>query len=192
MEYEDQAHAESVWKKYPSYRALVLSAEQNHTPGGTKSLKSDGIMAFASATFAGATNISVEAWFYDSGEPDTFGGVIAAMGPPTEPTGSAEFGIFPSSRFGGHGGGPTHYTYYTGTGDWARQNSGIARSKGWHQVVFRFTPAGGSIHFDDKLVTESPNMKAARRLFLGNPWAGTQPMHFDDVSVRALPEPAGK
>ena len=101
----------------------------------------------------------MEVWFYDSGEPDTFGGVIAAPSSPSDPTGSAEFGIFPSDQFGGHGGGSTHYTYYTGTGDWARQNSGIARSKGWHKVVFQFTPAGGSIHFDDKLVAKSPNMQ---------------------------------
>ena len=192
MEYQDQQEAESVWKRYPSYRALTLTSEQNHTPGGSKSLKSGGLLDFAYVTLPAMTNVSVEVWFYDSGEPDTFGAVIAAPSSPSDPTGSAEFGIFPTEQLGGHSGGSTHYSYYTGTGDWARQNSGIPRSKGWHKVVFQFTPAGGSIHFDDKLVTTSPNMTATRLLFLGNPWAGAQPMYFDDVSVLALGEPAGK
>jgi alpha-mannosidase len=192
MEYPDQADADSVWKKYPSYRALSVSDEQNHTPDGKKSLKSSGIMDFASVTLPAATNISVAAWLYDSGEPDTFGGVLAVPTVPTDPSGGAEFGIFPSARFGDHGGGSTHYTYYTGTGDWARQNSGIPRAKGWHKVEFRFTPAGGSIHFDDKLVTKSDNLRFARSLFLGNPWAGAKPMYFDDVSVTAIADPAPK
>jgi hypothetical protein len=192
MEYQDQADAESAWKRYSSYRPMVLTSEQNHTPGGSKSLKSGGIMDFASMTLPAITNLSVRAWFYDSGEPDTFGGVIAAPSSPSDPFGSAEFGIFPSERFGGHGGGSTHYTYYTGTGDWARQNSGIARSKGWHEVIFQFTPTGGSIHFDNKLVAKSPKLKTTRLLLLGNPWAGTRPMYFDDVSIVALPEPTRK
>jgi hypothetical protein len=192
MEYADPAEADSVWKKYTSYRALSVSGEQNHTPGGSKSLKSSGIMDFASVALPAMTNISAGAWFYDSGEPDTFGGVIAVPGAPTDPSGGAEFGIFPSAGFGGRGGGSTHYTYYTGTGDWARQNSGIPRVKGWHKVEFRFTPAGGSIHFDDKLVAKSANLRFARLLFLGNPWAGSKPMYFDDVSVAAFPEPAAK
>ena len=192
MEYEDQAEAECVWKRHASYRPLALSSEQNHTPGGSKSLKCGGLLDFACATLPATTNLAVEAWFYDSGEPDTFGGVIAAPSSPSDPAGSAEFGIFPSAQFGGHGGGSTHYTYYTGTGGWARQNTGIARSKGWHKVVFQFTPAGGSIHFDDKLVAESQNMKVTGLLFLGNPWAGRNPLYFDDVSLRALGDPIGK
>jgi hypothetical protein len=192
MEYQDQQEAESAWKKYASYRPLELSSEQNHTPGGGKSLRSRGLLDFASVTLPAMTNLSIETWFYDSGEPDTFGGVIAAPGAPSEPAGSAEFGIFPSEKLGGHGGGSTHYTYYTGTGDWARQNSGIARSKGWHKVVLEFTPAGGSIRFDDRLVTKSPIMKTTRLLFLGNPWAGSKPMYFDDVSVTPLGAAASK
>jgi alpha-mannosidase len=192
MEYADQAEAEAAWKKHPTYRPLRLSDERNHTPGGRKSLKSGGILDFASAVLPAATNIAVEAWFYDSGEPDAFGAVIVAPSSPSDPTGNAEFGVFPSAQFGGRGGGSTHYTYYTGAGDWARRNSGIPRSKGWHKVVFRIAPAGGAIVFDGKLVAQSPNLRFARLLFLGNPWAGSQPMYFDDVSVVALDDPAAK
>lgn len=192
MEYADQPAATSVWKRYTSYRDLTLSAEQNHTPDGKTSLKSGGLLDFAYMRLPAMTNLSLEVWFYDSGEPDTFGAVIAAPSSPSDPTGSAEFGIFPTEKLGGHSGGATHYSYYTGTGDWDRQNSGIARSKGWHKVVFEFTPAGGAIRCDDKLVTASPNMTLTRLLFLGNPWGGTQPMYFDDVSVVALPDAAGR
>ncbi|OHB84065.1 MAG: hypothetical protein A2V98_12080 [Planctomycetes bacterium RBG_16_64_12] len=69
-------------------------------------------------------------------------------------------------------------------------NKNVWRRKGWHKVVFQLTLAGGSIHFDGKLVAESPNMQAARLLFLGNSWAGRKPMYFDDVFVRALDDPA--
>ena len=94
-----------------------------------------------------------------------------------------EFGVFPSSKYGASGGGAAFYTYYTGTGDWARQNSGIPRSVGWHKVSFDFTPAGGTIRFDDRLVASSLTMTHARKLYLGNPWAGKKPLYFDDVSV---------
>ena len=169
MEYQDQQEAESVWKRYSSYRDLTLTSEQNHTPGGTKSLKSGGLLDFAYVRLPAMTNVSLEVWIYDSGEPDTFGAVIAAPSSPSDPTGSAEFGIFPTEQLGGHSGGSTHYSYYTGTGDWARQNSGIPRSKGWHKVTFQFTPAGGSIHFDDKLVTSESEHDSHKAASPGQP-----------------------
>jgi len=190
MEYADQREADSVWKKHASYRALSLSNEQNHTPGGSKSLQS-GFMDFASVALPAATNIAVGAWFYDSSEQDTFGGVIAVPGAPTDPSGGAEIGLFPSA-LGGHGGGSTHYTYYTGTGDWARKHSGIPRQKGWHKVVFTFTPAGGSIRIDDKPVAQSPDLRLARFLFLGNPWGGSKPMYFDDVTIVPISDSTAK
>ena len=139
-----------------------------------------------------ATNIAVEAWFYDSGEPDAFGGVIAVPGAPTDPNGGAELGLFPSAALGGRGGRATHSTYYTGTGDWDRKSTGIARQKGWHKVRFTFTPAGGSIQLDEKLVAQSPDLRLARSLFLGNPWGGSKPMYFDDVAVMSLSGPAAQ
>jgi len=71
MEYQDQQEAESVWKRYSSYRALTLTAEQNHMPGGTKSLKSCGLLDFAYVTLPAMTNVSLEVWIFDTGEPDT-------------------------------------------------------------------------------------------------------------------------
>ena len=166
----------------------LLSADQNHTPAGGKSLSTGGFPGFAYTALPADTNIAIEVWLYDSGDPDAFGGVIAAPGAPDNPRGMGEFGIFPSSLYGGHGGGSTFYTYYTGTGDWARQSSGIPRSVGWHKVSFRFTPSGGSIRFDDRLVASSPTMTRARKLYLGNPWGGKKPLHFDDVSVTSVGE----
>ena len=100
MEYQDQQEAESVWKRYSSYRDLTLTSEQNHTPGGTQSLKSGGLLDFAYVRLPAMTNVSLEVWIYDSGEPDTFGAVIAAPSSPSDPTGSAEFGIFPTRAAG--------------------------------------------------------------------------------------------
>jgi hypothetical protein len=137
-----------------------LSAEQNHTPGGGKSLSTGGFPGFACLSLPTDTDIVIEAWLYDSGDPNAYGGVIAAPGPPNSPRGLAEFGIFPSAQFGGHGGGSAHYTYYIGTGDWARQDSGIPRSRGWHKVTFRIAPTGGSITFDERLVATAPLVTA--------------------------------
>jgi len=188
MEYADQSAADAMWKRIGPYRSLTLTTERNHTPGGGKSLASEGMWGFGYLPLPTDTNIVIETWFYDSGNRDAYGGVIAGPGAPSNPRGLAEFGIFPSSQFGGRGGGSEFYTYYTGTGDWARQNSGIPRSEGWHKVTFRLTPAGGSIYFDDKLVASSPTITHARKLYLGNPWAGSKPVYFDDVSVTALAE----
>jgi len=188
MEYPDQTSAEAMWRKQSGYRALVLSTEQNHTPGGQRSLSTGGFPGFAYLNLPTETDIVIEAWLYDSGDPDAFGGVIAAPGAPNLPRGLMGFGIFPSSQFGGRGGGSASYTYYTGTGDWARQDSGIPRAKGWHKVTFRVTPTGGSIAFDDQEVASGPAMARVRKLYLGNPWAGSKPVYYDDVTVRALPE----
>ncbi len=56
-------------------------------------------------------------------------------------------------------------------------------------MTFRFASGGGSIHLDDKLVAQDPDLKLAKSIFLGNPWAGSRPMYFDDVSVTPIPEP---
>ncbi|MBI2302883.1 MAG: hypothetical protein HYU66_28585 [Armatimonadetes bacterium] len=184
MEYAEQAAADAVWAKHAPYRRLILSTDQNHTPGGTRSLSTGGLYGFAYVPLPTDTGIVLEAWFYDTGDPDAYGAVIAAPDVPSNPRGSAEFGVFPSPLFGGAGGGSAHYTSYTGTGDWARQDTGIVRSVGWHKVTFRVTPAGGSIHFDDKLIATAPALVRTRRLYLGNPWGGKQPLYFDDVSVR--------
>jgi len=186
MEYADQPAADAVWRKQPGYRALTLSAERNHTPGGGKSLASEGSLPFGYLPLPTDTDIAIEVWLYDTGDTEAYGGVIAVPGAPTDPRGGAEFGIFPSSQFGGHGGGSAFYTYYTGTGDWARQDSGIPRSVGWHRITFRFAPAGGSIYFDDRLIAGGPTLAHARKLYLGNPWAGSKPLYFDDISVTRI------
>ncbi len=184
--YEDQDAADAVWKKHPGYRAMTLIAERNHTPGGGQSLASEGDLPFAYMPLPADTNLAIDTWMYDNGDPDAFGGVIAVPSAPTDPSGGLEFGIFPSSKFGGHGGGSQFYTYYTGTGDWARQSSGIPRAEGWHRITFRITPTGGAILFDDKQVATAPAATHVRRLYLGNPWSGNKPLYFDDVSVTAL------
>jgi hypothetical protein len=166
----------------------VLSAEQNHTPDGSRSLSTRGFPGFAYASLPADTDLAIEAWLYDSADPDAYGGIIAAPGAPTNPAGCAEFGVFPSSQYGGAGGGSARYTYYLGTGDWARQDSGIPRSRGWHKVTIRVTPAGGSISFDGRLVASGPAVTRVRKLYLGNPWAGVKPMYFDDLSVNAISE----
>ncbi len=189
MDYADQSAADAVWRKVPQYRGLTLTADQNHTPGGGKSLASAGSLEFAFLALpATDADLLIEAWLYDTGDRDAFGGVIVAPGAPQNPRGLAEFGIFPSDRFGGAGGGTEHYTYYAGTGAWERQDSGIARSPGWHKVAFRITATGGSILFDDRLVVSSPAIARPSRLYLGNPWAGAQPVYFDDVSVARIEE----
>ena len=184
--YDDQTEADAVWKKQSGYRGMTLSAERNHTPGGGKSLASEGGGPFAYMRLPVDTNIAIETWMYDTGDPEAFGGVIACPGAPTDPTGGLEFAVFPSSKFGGHGGGSQFYTYYTGTGDWARQSSGIPRAAGWHKITFRITPTGGSIEFDGRLVAKAPAAIHVRRLYLGNPWFGNKPLYFDDVSVTSL------
>ena len=188
MEYADQAAADAVWRKNSPYRALPLSTERNHTPGGGRSLASQGMWEFGYLSLPGDADMAVDVWMYDSGDPDAFGGAIITPNSPSNPRGLAEFSIFPSSQFGGRGGGSEFYTYYLGTGDWARQSSGIPRSEGWHKITFRVTSAGGSIYFDDRLVGKSPMIVHPRRLYLGNAWAGSKPVYFDDVSVTQVSE----
>jgi len=183
MEYVSQDAADAVWRRVASYRPLVLTGERNHTPGGHRSLASQRHMQFGYAALPAGTGIAVEVWFYDSGDLDAFGGVIVAQGAATDPRGTAEFGVFPSAQFGGHGGGSGAYTFYTGTGDWKRQDSGIARSPGWHKVMFRVGAAGTSVYYDGRLMGTNAGLTSVRRLYLGNPWGGTKPLWYDDVSV---------
>jgi len=186
MEYADPSDANAVWRKDSPYRSLTLSPDQNHSPGGGQSLSTGGFWGFAYITLPADTDVAVEVWLYDTGDRDAYGGVVATPDIPQNPTGGAEFAIFPSSQFGGHGGGSEFYTFYTGTGDWARQDSGIPRSPGWHRISFRFTSTGGTIVFDDREVASSATIVRPRRLYLGNPWAGSEPVYFDDVSVARI------
>lgn len=188
MDYANQTEADAVWKKASSYRRLTLTADRDHADAGGKSLSSQGMYEFGYLPLPSADGLEVEAWFYDSGDPDAFGGVIVTPNAPDNPRGSAELGIFPSSRFGGKGGGSERYTYYAGTGDWERQDSGIARSVGWHRVTFRVTRASGSISFDGQLLATAPTIVVPRRLYLGNPWAGARPVYFDDIAVARIEE----
>ena len=187
--YAEQAALDAVWTPHGSQ--LTLNAEQNHTLGGGQSVWSthaEGGGAgdqYAHIQFsADPRECSIEVWFYDTGQDDTYGAILASPTSQGDPGGVVEVGLFPWG-----GGGSTGYSYYDASGDWARKNSGIERSEGWHKVDIIFAASGGAIYLDDTpLVTGSANLTSAATLWVGNPWAGANPMYFDDVSV--VPEPA--
>jgi len=186
FEYADQDSLNAAWTHENStYDPLSLSTGQNHTPGGSMSASAIADQfgqVYLSST--AMTDVSAEVWFYDTGEAGTGGGIFAASEATNVSIGTVEFGIpvWISS---------SNYVYKDATDGWARINSGIARTAGWHKVDLNYTPTGGSIYFDDNLVLNSTAMTSVKAIELGNPWswAGSQPnpLYFDDVTV--VPEP---
>jgi len=180
--YADQAALDAVWvHDNVVYDPVTLSTGQNHTPGGSRSISVyEGQFGQVYLSDTPITDVSVEVWFYDAGQAGTGGGVFAASEATNVSIGTVEFGIpiWIST---------TNYSYKDATDGWARVDSGIARTAGWHKVELCYTATGGSIYFDDNLVLNSTAMTSVKKVELGNPWAfaGSQPnpMYFDDINV---------
>jgi len=187
--YASQAALELVWT-YSSGLPLILNAEQNHTLGGGQSVKAAHAGGGAAGNQLGVVQFStdpvecsIEAWFYDTGEADTYGAVMASPTATSDKDGVVEVGLFPWG-----GGTQYYYSYYDASGDWERKSSGIGWSVGWHKVEIIFAASGGAIYLDDiALVEGSPNLSTAKSVWLGNPWEGANPMYFDDVTVTKTP-----